>query len=312
MDRTDILALSRTCHALHSLTSSPALEAAWLWRWHGDQALFHQRSLRSMPVLRQLVEVHHADINALGADVYGLGFSLLHIACQLDRTELVEFLISAPRINMININLKCGGEGVMPLHVACMVWSTRAVRQLLALPQIQVNAATTQGFSSLLYACSGQKVEVVEELLRHPDIDVNLTAANVRPPLAMAANMGNSAIVALLLQHPAINVNAAPGVAGGPSPLYLASKKGHAHVVRQLLGHPDIHVNGVAGLTSLGIACSNEHLSVIRELLLHPGLEASSIRAALATAEARGQTAVVALLKGRREARRARRGEGGA
>ena len=31
-DRADIQALSRTCHALHSLTSSPALEAAWLWR----------------------------------------------------------------------------------------------------------------------------------------------------------------------------------------------------------------------------------------------------------------------------------------
>ena len=32
-DRADIQAVSRTCHALHSLTSSsPALEAAWLWR----------------------------------------------------------------------------------------------------------------------------------------------------------------------------------------------------------------------------------------------------------------------------------------
>ena len=92
----------------------------------------------------------------------------------------------------------------------------------------------------------------------------------------------------------------------------MASHKGHARVVRQLLRHPDIRVDGVTGYTSLGIACFMEHLSVIRELLLHPGLEASSIRAALATAEARGQTAVVALLKGRREARRARRGEGGA
>ena len=261
MDRTDILALSRTCHALHSLTSSPALEAAWLWRWHGNQALFLRRSLRSMPVLRQLVEVHHADINALRADVYGLGFSLLHIACRLDRTELVEFLISAPRIN---VNQACGNEGLklkmMPLHMACMAGSARAVRQLLALPQIQINAATSQGSSSLLLACRERKVEVVEELLRHPDIDVNFSprpVVNAMPPLALAAYMGYSAIVALLLQHPATNVNAA-GQEWWMNPLCMASYKGHAEVVRQLLRHPDIHVNVAAGISILGMACAKE------------------------------------------------------
>ena len=308
-DRTDILALSRTCHALHCLTSSPALEAAWLWRWHGDQALFHRRSYLSMPVLRQLVEVHHADINALEAGEGGLSFSLLHLACDLDRTELVEFLISAP---IININLACGGDQgmkAMPLHTACIAGSVRAVQQLLALPQIQVNAATLEGASCLHLACIERNSEVVEELLKHPDVDVNLmTVLHAHPALSLAAVMGSSAIVALLLQHPAIDVN----VGGGRSPLSLASHKGHARVVRQLLRHPDIRVDGVTGYTSLGIACFMEHLSVIRELLLHPGLETDNIRAALATSEERGQTAVVALLKGSRAVRRALRRWGGA
>ena len=298
-DRTDILALSRTCHALHSLTSSLALEAAWLWRWYGDQALFLRRSVLAMPVLRQLVEVHHADINALSADEDGPVFSLLHIACQLDRTELVEFLISTP---IINVNLACGdgGRKMMPLHVACMSGSVRAVRQLLTLPQIQVNAATSRGSSSLFLACIEQKVEVVEELLRHPDIDVNLMSADQPlPPLALAAFIGNSAIVALLLQHPAINVSAAAAMEGRSSPLCLACRQGHAHVVRELLRHPDIQVNA-NDRHSLEIACFMEHLPVIRELLLHPGLEAGIIRAAVAVAAGRGQTVVVALLGGGR------------
>ena len=313
-DRTDIQTLSRTCHALHCLTSSPALEAAWLWRWHGEQALFQQRSLPSMPVLRRLVEVHHADVNALKADGDGLGFSLLHLACQLDRTEIVGFLISAP---IINVNLACGDAEKMPLHVACFAGSVCAVRQLLDLPQIQVNAATTQGISGLHLACCMQKVEVVKELLRHTDVNVNLTSTETTwsplSPMTIAAFNGNTEIMALLLRHPATNVNAAPGMAGGMSPLRLACREEHAEVVRQLLRHPDIQMNIAAGTPSLlGIACAKECLPVIRELLQHPGLEAGTIRAALAAAEARGQTAVVALLKGSRAVRRALRGQGGA
>ena len=262
-----------------------------------------------MPVLRQLVEVHHADINTLMTDEEYWGFPLLHVACKLDRTELVEFLISSP---IININLACGDSCLTPLHVASMAGSVRAVRQLLALPQIQVNATISQGHSSLLLACLAQKVEVVEDLLRHPDVDVNSIAAeDAWFPLAVAAFKGNSAIVTLLLQHPAINVNAA-GMAGGTSPLCSACFQGHAHVVRQLLRHPDIQVNANDGY-SLEIACVKEHMQVIQELLLHPGLEAGSIRAVLAATEGRGQTAVVALLKGSRAVmRRALRGQAGA
>ena len=186
----DIQALSRTCHALHSLTSSPALAASWLWRQHGDQALFRARSLVSLPVLRQLVEVHHADINALrAAGEDDLAFSLLHAASKLDWTELLELLLSAPRIN-ININLALGEDGMnlMPLHMACMSGSVRVARRLLTLPQIQINAAAAQGMSSLYVACDRREVAVVEALLRHPDIDVNLMALeNARSPLSAAA-----------------------------------------------------------------------------------------------------------------------------
>ena len=313
--RVDIQALSRTCHALHCLTRCPALEAAWLWRWHGNQALFRLpvRAL-SVPVLRQLVEVHHADINAqLEATGYGPAVSLLHLACQLDRTEVVEFLISAPGIN-VNLAFEEEGLKVTPLHAACMAAgpSIRALRQLLAVPQIQVNASLSQGLSSLYMACITNRVAVVEELLRHPDVDVNLMA-DVRSPLAAAATAGHSAIVAMLLQHPAIQVNAfsmLPGV----TPLYLASTMGLAQVVRELLRHPDVQVNlhGPHGHTTLRAACDNGHLDVIRELLEHPALDAGSIRATLTAAEGRGQGAVVALLRGSRAGRRALRGQGGA
>ena len=94
----------------------------------------------SLAVLRQLVEVHHADVNAASdtgaAD--NRGVALLHLACRADRTDLVGYLASAPGINA---NQTFGPNKMTPLHVACSHGSVRAARQLLALPQIQVNAA---------------------------------------------------------------------------------------------------------------------------------------------------------------------------
>ena len=264
----------------------------------------------SLAVLRQLVEVHHADVSAQGVDD---GFPLLHLACNFDRAELVEFLVSDPRTN---VNL-AWGDGEMtftPLQVGCAAGSVRAVKQLLALPLIRVNAVNSQGCSCLHVACIKQRGEVVEELLRHPDIDVNFSEeGSTQTPLAEAAMRGDSTIVTILLQHPAVQVNAAGIV--GMSPLCVASFLGRVHVVHALLRHPGIEVNAIApavGVSSLGIACVKGHLDVIRELLEHPALDADSIRAAFAEAEGTGQTALVALLKGSRAVRRALRGRGGA
>ena len=309
-DRADIQAVSRTCHALHYLTISPALEAAWLWRRHGDQALFHiPTNSLSLAVLRQLVEVHHADVSAQRV---GDGIPLLHRACHLDRPELVEFLISDPRIN---VNLTWGDEDMTftSLHVGCAAGSVRAVQQLLALPQIQVNAVTSQGYSSLNCACIGQKREVVEMLLKHPDIDVNLAEGSAQTPLVEAAMRGDSAIMTMLLRHPEVQINAAGVI--GMSPLCVATFFGHVEASGALLRHPGTEVNAIApaaGLSSLGLACARGHLDVIRELLECPALDAGSIRAAFAVAEGMGLTAVVELLRGHRAGRRALRGRGGA
>ena len=223
----DVKALSRTCKALRSLTTSPELKAAWLWKWHGNQALF--RSSVSVPVLRQLVMVHHADVNAVRS--YS-GQALLHYACRDNRTALVAFLISAPGID---VNLVCRWE--TPLHMACRAGSVRAVRQLLALPQIEVNVmtGTWPESSSLALACSAGHVEIVELLLKHPDINVNLAA------LLWAVRQGSLAIVAMLLRHPGIDVNAVSTQEPfeGMSPLSLAYCEHGAYMVERILAHPE-------------------------------------------------------------------------
>ena len=276
-----------------------------MWRWHGDQAIFHRRSRLSWPVMRQLIEAHHADIAAM--DRRG-GFSLLHTACLDDNAELIQFLIT--RDVDVDVNQICGVDRLTPLYVACVAGSVGAVRRLLALPRTQVNATGStgsRGSSNLVIACISRNVEVVEALLGHPGVDVNMEGGNLNPLLA-ATIINDVALLALLLNHPAIRVNAANGT--GLRPLYLASSNGYVHVVRELLRHPDIQVNAtsVAGLSSLGVACNREHPSVILELLARPELSPGGIREAVTEATMRGQAEIVALLRGHRAVRRAMRG----
>ena len=295
--------MSRTCHALHSLTSSPVLEAAWLWRWHGDQALFQTPVMSlSLAVLRQLVEVHHADVNAASdtgaAD--NRGVALLHLACRADRTDLVGYLASAPGINA---NQTFGPNKMTPLHVACSHGSVRAARQLLALPQIQVNAANWYGSSSLHIACNAHKVDIVEELLRHPNIDVNLafrTDSLRVTPLSIAAATGDAEIAALILRHPATNVNA--GDPCGTS-LHRAVRGQHVGVLRQLLRHPGIQVNELDedGKSSFYMACSHQAGEMIAEFLRHPDINVNLTAgghsmSALSRVAVNGDTAAMDLL----------------
>ena len=292
----DIQAMSRTCHALHSLTSSPALEAAWLWRWHGDQGLFQTPTISlNLAVLRQLVDVHHADVNAvLGerADVSCCGQALLHLACKADRADIVGYLASAPGVN---VNQTFGLDNMTPLHVACRYGSAGAARQLLALPQIQVNAVTSQGVNSLYRACAEQTMEVLEELLRQPDFNIFCTT-----PLSFAASRGDSEIVALLLRHPAINANA--GDRCGTS-LHHAVRGRHMEVLQQLLRHPGIQVNALDEFecSSLFTACDLPGaIAIIAELLKHLDIDVNSAEGhgacSLRMLALRGHTAAVALL----------------
>ena len=270
-DGADIQALSCTCHALHSLNSSPALEAAWLWRWHGEQVFFRLPVMSlSLAVLRQLIEVHHADVNAVATADGFQGLALLHLACKADRADLVGYLASVPGVD---VNPTFGQYKMTPLHMACCNNSVRTARQLLALPQIQVNAVTPFGTCALRVACIARYRELVEELLRHPDIDINMadtTDGLCITPLSSAAVRGDAEIVALLLQLPAINVNA--GDRRGTS-LHLVIGR-HMEVLQRLLQHPGIQVNALDefGRSSLYVACDLGAVVIIAELLHHPDI----------------------------------------
>ncbi len=97
-----------------------------------------------MAVLRQLVEVQRADVNALDDDGYGM----LHVASGDNGDfEYATFLLGVPGIQ---VNLKDNSEGKTALHYACYNGHTAIVRELLQHPAVDVSVKLRTMSAALL------------------------------------------------------------------------------------------------------------------------------------------------------------------
>jgi len=246
----DVKALSRTCRALHGLIASPAMVAAWLWRMHGAKAPFKALGKRDLPVLRQLIDVHHADVN--GPDAEGDDSTLLWYACRHGiKADFASYLLTVPGID---VN-KTSENLCTPLHQACASGQVDCVRQLLSHPGVQVNALDGRGETPLdsvlcsrRYLSGQQLLDIVCALFKHPSFDMNAPVAPSAmwrwDPLTrdaiiyMHRHTDQPKVIALLLQHPRINVNATSS--DGNTSLHVAVDGRRLPVVRELLKHPGI------------------------------------------------------------------------
>ena len=196
-------ALSRTCSTLHFQLRSPAMVADWLWRWKGRHGLFWAAS-KAPPVLKQLIEVHHAKVNVRNSH----GASLLETAAD-QRFDAVfsalSHLLAAPDIDVSGALRHVHSERHALL-----------VRELLLHPDINVNRVNVERGTPLQSACSRGAAAVVHELLQHPAIDVDAVDAKGRTALELAARGGHLECVKLLLRRqPYLDVYSALSTARG-------------------------------------------------------------------------------------------------
>jgi ankyrin repeat protein len=131
-----------------------------------------------------------------------------------------------------------------------------------------VNAAMTNGWTSLISASQKGRLEVARLLITH---GANVNAAMTddgNTSLMQASLHGHLDVVKLLLENGA-NVNAATTTYGVTS-LMRASEEGHLEVARLLIKH-GANLNEAAnpGWTSLMEACQKGHLEVARLLIKH-------------------------------------------
>ncbi len=194
---SDVRRLSLTSRFFFSLVRSPDLVAAWLWQRRGNEAMSMAMRNNDMAVLRQLVQVQRADVNALNDG----GCGLLHEASSEGKLKYVAYLLSVPGIQ---VNLTDRNDGWTALHYACAVGHLAIVHELLQHPSVDVTIKENRGGTALHMACHMGRPEVVAELLGHPGIKVKQTGGpHCMTSLHVACERGHASVVRELLKHPA-------------------------------------------------------------------------------------------------------------
>ena len=118
----------------------------------------------------------------------------LHIACSLGNKEIVEYLISHPKIN---VN-KEDHNGETPLYIACYYGYEEIVKILLKDERVNVNKEDNYGATPLWRACWNGRVEIVKILLKDKRADVNKEKNNGETPLWIACSNRKEEIVKIL------------------------------------------------------------------------------------------------------------------
>ena len=122
------------------------------------------------------------------------GWTGLHISCYEGKKEIVEYLISHPKINVNKEN----EDGKTPLWIACWYGREEIVKILLKDERVNVNKESKSGYTPLFSACVNGKEEIVKILLKVERVNVNKEDHRGATPLHWACYNGREETVKIL------------------------------------------------------------------------------------------------------------------
>ncbi|KAL8670789.1 MAG: hypothetical protein Q9168_004687 [Polycauliona sp. 1 TL-2023] len=161
------------------------------------------------------------------------GTTALHQAIIYDNTEVAQYILHAPSVDVNVIDTKLDDR--TPLMLAISYRRKDIVPMLLQSPSLDINLHTGQSMSTALcLAASYDDSHIVRQILAFPDVDIN-KRDNWSTPLAHAAKGGLVSVVEALLDHGADpEIQEGPNHASG-TPLNRAIDYGYLTVVQLLL-----------------------------------------------------------------------------
>ncbi|CAD5124042.1 DgyrCDS12350 [Dimorphilus gyrociliatus] len=209
------------------------------------------------PAAALLIETGRCSIN----DKTPNGFTALHIACQYNSTDILEYLIE----NGANINIEAKNK-VTPLHVASKCNKLESVIILLD-NGANMEVITTDKLTPLHCASRSGQVAIVEKLLER-GAEVNAKSKSKLTPLHMASQGNHYDCARLLIYHKAPVEDVAIDYL---TALHVASHCGSYETAKLLLScNCKVDPRARNGFTPLHIACKKERIRII-ELLLSYG-----------------------------------------
>jgi ankyrin repeat protein len=120
-----------------------------------DKEILHLLRDRMNPGARELLELHFARVDQVGA----FGWAALHSACRHDHKSTVELLLERGA-NVDRVDEK----GCTALHLACS-YGNESIVQLLLEHDVKVDQADLNGVTALQIACENNRTWIARELL---------------------------------------------------------------------------------------------------------------------------------------------------
>lgn len=201
-------------------------------------------------------EVKNALDNRADANVKNRnGASVLYIAANQGRTEIVKLLVDAGA----NVEFKFHDGNVSSLQRASWFGYTGIVKLLID-AKADVQAKNNEGDTSLQWAAAAGRTEVVK-LLIEAKAEVNLKNKDGYAPLYLAAQRGHVEIVKMLIEaHGDVNEMNDRRV----TILHWVAMNGDAAIVKLLLqASADPNIPDVGGRTARFSAKQNDHAEVV-------------------------------------------------
>ena len=206
----------------------------------------HYAAAHSVEMVKCVIK--DADVNVADND----GNTPLHIACQSDKTGIVNFFSRKSVCDQSKLNKK----QEYPLHLSCK-GSLETVK-LLTITAEHLQQVSSSGLTPLHVACKFNKQDIVEyllEVVKEQKLDVNsIVASGTVHPLQLACETGNAQMVKCLKEN---GVDISEKLPDGNTVLHIACSVGSLEMVKYLIdsGHDTLVANSRKEFP-LHIACT--------------------------------------------------------
>jgi len=213
-------------------------------------------------IVKTLLE-HGADINC--TTIHNV--SSLHVAAQLNSTELCDLLLSRDNID-INIKNSCG---YTPLHDAAYKNNINIVKILLGRSDITINIRNKFGCTALHTSIEKGYIPIANLLLEREEIDVTGKSDDGRTLLHSAIHGNYPEIVQKLLSRNEININDRDN--DSAAAIIYSCSIGNPEIVKMLLSKNDLDIDSKTDedVSGLYFASHFGRVSIV-EMLLEKGI----------------------------------------
>ena len=122
-------------------------------------------------------------------------------------------------------------DGWTGLHIACRYGKKEIVEYLISHPKINVNKEKNDGWTPLFHACANGYVQIVKILLKDERVNVNKEANDGRTPLFIACDNGKEETVKILFAS-GREIDTTKKTNANETAAEIARKKGHDQIAK--------------------------------------------------------------------------------